>query len=82
LFTTHALKQLQNVFLNYGLVCIQDMWIQITLNSNSGFGMAFLIFNKSAFQSTEITSGLASAIMGAKTELPLQKEITGNICPI
>ena len=40
-------------------------------------GKRYLISFKSAFQSTEITSGLASAIRGAKTELPLQKEITG-----
>ena len=41
------------------------------------FGKICLIFFKSAFQSIETTSGFASAIKGAKTELPLQNEITG-----
>src|ERR1700761_5392537 len=38
-------------------------------------GNRFLISNRSTFQSIDITSGLASAINGANTELPLQKEI-------
>ncbi len=40
-------------------------------------GNRFLMSSRSTFQSMEITSGLASAISGAKTELPLQNEITG-----
>jgi hypothetical protein len=40
-------------------------------------GNRFLISSRSVFQSMEITSGFASAIKGANTELPLQKEITG-----